>query len=335
MQKAMSLFLIWFSCSFAPIYAEVPFVKQKVVQVFINEMVKNYKFKKVDLIKIFAQVKFEPKVLYHLNKPLEIQPWYLYQRLFVTEWRVQYGVLFWNKYAEILKKVEKIYGVPSGIIVATIGVETKYGQRIGDYRVINALATIAFSNSPRANFFRQELKEFLLLMREQHDDPFKIMGSYAGAIGQPQFMPSSYRRYAIKFHKGNKIDLIHNEADVIASIANYYKQHGWVRKGKVASPAYMVGNRFWLLNNKQPLNKPLSVSQLIRFGVTSKNKSTTKIPLKMIELEGRFHKEYWLGFSNFDVIRRYNASDLYAMAVFQLSEYITELHQRLKKDYPA
>ena len=134
-----------------------------------------------------------------VRAPLEQRPWHTYQMLFVTEWRIRKGVEFWEKHEEVLSKVEKKYGVPASIIVATIGVETKYGLHTGEYPVIDALTNIAFSGSTRANFFKSELEEFLLLTREQHLDPLKVLGSYAGAIGQPQFMPSSYRHYAVPY----------------------------------------------------------------------------------------------------------------------------------------
>src|SRR6185295_2981427 len=150
-------------------------------------------------------VKIRPTVIKSIKAPLEQHPWYTYRKLFVTEWRIQQGIVFWNQYHDVLTTVEKKYGVPSSIIVATLGIETKYGQHTGEYPVIDALANIGFSNTPRAPFFRSELEEFLLLTREQKLNPLKVMGSYAGAIGQPQFMPSSYRRYAVSFQGHSKI----------------------------------------------------------------------------------------------------------------------------------
>ncbi len=247
----------------------------------------------------------------------------------MNEWRIEHGVEFWNKYAAVLKKAEEIYGVPAGIIVATIGVETRYGQRTGDYRVIDSLSNIAFSGSPRAGFFRQELEEFLLLTREQKLDPLKVMGSYAGAIGQPQFMPSSYRYYAINFSNSGKTDLMNNEVDVIGSIANYYSKHGWKTNEPVTVPAVVLGERYNYLTRLNHNNQAYWLNDLARYDIMPKyTVGRNDLKVKIIELQSRYSSEYWLGFRNFDVIKRYNPSDLYAMAVFQLSYYITALRER-------
>ena len=196
---------------------ETPFVDRPEVQEFIQKMVKKHKFKEKELVKLFDSVKVRPTVMKKVRSPLEQRPWHTYQMLFVTEWRIRKGVEFWEKHKDVLSKVEKKYGVPASIIVATIGVETKYGLHTGEYPVIDALTNIAFSGSTRSNFFKSELEEFLLLSREQHLDPLKVMGSYAGAIGQPQFMPSSYRHYAVSYRGHSKIDLSNNIDDIIAA----------------------------------------------------------------------------------------------------------------------
>lgn len=311
-------------------YADVNFVQRPDVQAFIQQMIKKHNFKKQQLITLFQAVKLRPQVIRHINKPLEKEPWHIYQMLFVSEWRIQHGVQFWNKHQSALTKAEQIYGVPASIIVATIGIETKYGQRTGGWRVIDALTNIGFSDSPRAAFFRKELEEFLLLTREQHLDPLKVMGSYAGAIGQPQFMPSSYRAYAVNFSKSGKIDLMHNEIDIIGSIANYYQKKGWTRNEPIATQAMILGDRYHYLLRKDKINQPLTIGELTRYGVVPKQKlNQDHLRVKVIELQSHYSKEYWLGFHNFDVIKRYNSSDLYAMAVYQLSNYITELRNRL------
>lgn len=311
-------------------YADPNFVLRHDVQEFIQKMVKKYGFKKPQLIALFNTVKIRPQVIRHINKPLEIEPWHTYQMLFVNEWRIEHGVKFWNKHASALQKAEETYGVPASIIVATIGIETKYGRKTGEYRVIDSLSNLAFSNSPRASYFRRELEQFLLLSREQHLDPLKVRGSYAGAIGQPQFMPSSYRYYAVNFSKSGKTDLMLNEVDVIGSIANYYHQFGWKQNAPVAVPALIIGNRYNYLMRKYKIKQPLTLYELSGYGVVPKIKiRQDDLKVKVIELQSHYSKEYWLGFHNFDVIKRYNASDLYAMAVFQLSNYISELRQRL------
>jgi membrane-bound lytic murein transglycosylase B len=328
MRKLFIITLILFCGLTQTAFADEAFVKRSDVQSYIQELVTKYHFNKAYLIDLFTQVKIRPQVIRHINKPLEKEPWRLYQMLFVNEWRIAHGVEFWKKYESTLEAAEKQFGVPASIIVATIGIETRYGQKTGDYRVMDSLSNLAFSTSPRANFFRKELTEFLLLSREQKLDPMKIMGSYAGAIGQPQFMPSSYRYYAVNFSGSGKTDLMNNEIDVIGSIANYYRLHGWTTDEPVAVQAVMIGNRYNYLT-KAP-SQTYTFNDLSRYGVVPKVKVThDDLRVKIIPLENRYSTEYWLGFRNFDVIKRYNQSDLYAMAVYQLSYYIKTLKGRL------
>lgn len=309
-------------------YADTAFVERPDVQDFIKKMVKKHHFKEKTLYTLFDQVKLRPQVISHINKPLEKESWDTYQVLFVNEWRIKHGVKFWNQYADVLKKAEQVYGVPASIIVATIGIETKYGQRTGDFRVIDSLSNLAFNHSARANFFRRELEEFLLLTREEKLNPLTVMGSYAGAIGQPQFMPSSYRYYAVNFSNSGKTDLMHNEIDVIGSVANYYKKHGWMSSMPIATPGMMIGSRYHYLKHK--INSPITIADLSKYGILFKQKvANENLKVKIIELQNHYNKEYWLGFHNFNVIKRYNASDLYAMAVFQLSNHISALRERL------
>jgi len=277
--------------------ANTDFAKRPAVKKFIHEMVVQHHFKAAALNKLFATVQERPSAIKHIKAPLEKQPWFIYRILFVTSGRVHGGIDFWKRNQKTLIKAEKKYRVPADIIVATIGIETKYGGNVGKYRVIDALTNIAFSDSPRAPFFKYELEEFLLLTREQHLDPYTIKGSYAGAMGQLQFMPDSYRRYATSFTNKKHVDLYRNEGDIIASVANYYHCHGW--------------------QSDQPIVKRIKHTDL------SKTKSRT------IELQNYFTKEYWETYPNFDVIKRYNTSDLYVMAVYQLSHQITDLKGKL------
>jgi membrane-bound lytic murein transglycosylase B len=314
-------------------FADSAFVNRPDVQNYIQEMVKKYKFDKNYLVNLFTQVKIRPQVIRHMKKPLEKEPWRLYQMLLVNEWRISHGVDFWRKYAKPLAEAEKRFGVPVSIIVATIGIETRYGQRIGDYRVMDSLTNLAFSNSPRANYFRKELTEFLLLSREQKFEPMKIMGSYAGAIGQPQFMPSSYRNYAVNFSGSGKTDLMHDQVDVIGSIANYYHLHGWSLGEPVAVQAVMIGDRYNGLTKYDKPSQTYSFADLSKYGIVPKvPMKHDNLRVKIIQLDNRYSTEYWLGFRNFDVIKRYNQSDLYAMAVYQLSYYINALKSRLDKE---
>lgn len=329
MTKKKCFILLLFLSFASQTFADSPFANRPDIQTFIIQMVKQHQFSKAYLIQIFNSVKLRPQVILHVKKPPEKKPWRTYQLLLVNEWRIQHGLAFWNKYAKPLAEAEKKFGVPAYIIVATIGVETKFGTRNGGFRVIDSLTSLAFSRSPRAAFFRQELEQFLLLTREQHLDPFTIKGSYAGAIGQPQFMPSSYRAYAINFSKSGKIDLIHDTVDVIGSVANYYQKHGWHPLEPITEQAAKIGSRYDYLAKKNKIPKLLSLDELATLGVLSKKKKPNEhLKVKVVELDSHFSKEYWLGYHNFDVIKRYNASDLYAMAVYQLGHYIKSLRER-------
>jgi membrane-bound lytic murein transglycosylase B len=252
-----------------------------------------------------------------LDKPHEgkATPWCAYRAIFLTPEKVKQGVKFWQKHAETLATVEQQYGVPAEIIVAIIGVETQYGKNKGSYRVIDALTNLAFDYPRRSKYFCGELEEYLLLTREQSLDPLEPVGSYAGAIGQPQFMPSSYRRYGIDFSGSHHADLCNNSADAIASVANYFKAHGW----KTGEPVAMRANEA----------RAQSSSAVYKEVLEPRDKRATKLPLERRRVLATFMifetdsaPQYWLGFHNFYVITRYNSSAYYAMAVYQLSQAI-------------
>jgi membrane-bound lytic murein transglycosylase B len=301
------------------------FANRPEVQKFINTMVKKHGFNKKQLVTLFSTIKIRPRIIQSV--PLEASPWYLYQMVFITESRIQEGVNFWNKNAVALARAEKTYGVPASIIVATIGVETKYGKEKGNYRVIDALSNIAFSSSPRAPFFKQELEEFLILTHEQNLNPLTIKGSYAGAIGQPQFMPSSYRHYAVNFSGNKRIDLSNNELDIIGSIANYYQKHGWQTNMPVAIPTATQASRYRFMLREKPMQF-MSRDELEEYGLFPATKIPAHQKIRIIELQGSHGSEYWVGLNNFEVIKRYNPSNLYAMAVYQLSYYINSLRDK-------
>jgi membrane-bound lytic murein transglycosylase B len=313
-------------------WANTSFTNRPDVQQFINTMVKRHGFKRAQLIALFNTVKIRPRIIQSVRVPLEARPWYVYQRIFITPANIRDGVIFWNRNASALARAEQIYGVPASIIVATIGVETKYGKDKGSYLVIDALANIAFSDSHRAGYFRQELEDFLLLSREQHLNPLEIRGSYAGAIGQPQFMPSSYRHFAINFSGNERIDLTNNELDIIGSIANYYQKHGWQTSMPVAIPTTAERSRYRFLLRDKP-SQWVSQDDLEEYGLFPTYKIPARQKIRIIELQGLEGNEYWIGLNNFEVIKRYNASNLYAMAVYQLSYYINTLRDKEKSQH--
>ena len=313
-------------------HAGADFTKRKDVQSFISQMVKKNHFNRASLTKLLSKAEYRATVVQSVKKPLEASPWRRYQRLFVNDTLIGDGVKFWKKHATALKKAEKIYGVPASIIVATLGVETKYGTHTGSYRVIDSLTSLGFSDSPRAPFFRRELEQFLLFTREQHLNPLKVTGSYAGAIGMPQFMPSSYRYYAASFTKKTAIDLMNDPNDAIASIANYYKEHGWTKNALVAVPATVNEKKYKKLPTPANSKAKTTLKTLEKYGVKPAYRiKDVKVNAKLITLTSEKSKEYWVGFHNFEVIRRYNPNDLYAMAVYQLSHYTQKAKDKKAK----
>jgi membrane-bound lytic murein transglycosylase B len=218
---------------------------------------------------------------------------------------------------------EKVYGVAPQIIVAIIGVETRYGGNTGKYAVLDALSTLAFDYPPRAKFFRGELEQYLLLAREEHIDLLNTKGSYAGAMGYGQFIPSSYQRYAVDFDQDGKRDLWDSPMDIIGSVANYLHVNGWTPGAKVADRASVTGNRFKGVIEKG-LKPEMTVKQLKSEGITPVKPLPADTLAALISLDQKSGPEYWLGLNNFYVITRYNHSPLYAMAVYQLSEEIRQ-----------
>jgi membrane-bound lytic murein transglycosylase B len=207
------------------------------IEKFIAYMAQTHGFSVRDLRVLFAKVQPSPDVTRAMAAPSTAKPWYEFKPLFVDQARIVGGVRFWNENGQILSQARADFGVPEGIIVALIGVETRYGRHTGGYRVLDTLTLLAFDWPSRRDFFRRELEQFLLLAREQGWDPLAIKGSFAGAMGVPQFMPGSYRRYAIDYNKDGQIDLWRNPADVIGSVANYLKEFGWKDGEPVVAPA--------------------------------------------------------------------------------------------------
>jgi len=243
-------------------WADTALSQRKDVNAFIDQMVKKHHFKKANLKKLFAQVKVRKKVLEYFNKPFESKPWSTYRRLFVDKKRIDNGVKFWDKHAKILARAQKKYGVDPSIIVATLGVETRYGTYTGGFRVIDSLASLGFTQSRRSSFFRKELEQFLLLTREQHLNPLEVTGSYAGAIGVPQFMPSSYRTYAVDYTNNGSANLMDNTDDIISSVANYYKRKGWKKDQPVAVPAKVDEKKFAKLKKTLKHKQNISIKTL-------------------------------------------------------------------------
>ncbi len=296
------------------------------VTTFIEQMTSKHGFDRTRLTDLLAGAKYRQDIIDAITRPAEAKPWHQYRPIFVTEERAQAGAAYWQANEELLKLAEDEFGVPAAIIVAIIGVETRYGGYTGKYRVLDALTTLAFGYPKRSAFFLQELEAFLLLTREEGLDPTAITGSYAGAMGKPQFISSSFRRYAIDFDRNGIRDLWQSDADVIGSVANYFVHHGWQRGQPISAPAVGVNGSH--THFVQAGMKPsLELGTLANAGISSPLSLDAATEASLIELDNGSGNEYWLGLNNFYVITRYNHSNLYAMAVYQLSEKIRTLHE--------
>ena len=299
-----------------------PFEDQQPIQQFIKEMVAEHQFDPGVLNKIFSQSRKYQSILDAISRPAEAKPWYEYKQIFVNRERVRGGVLFWNENAETIEKVASAYKIPPQILIAIVGVETRYGKHKGRYPVLDSLATLAFAYPPRAKFFRGELKHYLLMTREEKFDPLEQKGSYAGAMGIPQFISSSFRRYAVDFDQDGKRDLWENVADAIGSVGNYFKKHGWKEGQPIAHKVSVSGLKYRALINNQTLKPEHTPEQLRLAGVVLPDNLPPDLKGTLIELDSGDGPEYWAVWHNFYVISRYNHSALYSMAVFQLSNEI-------------
>ncbi len=291
------------------------------VEKFITQMVQQHQMDEAALRQMFSQLKSNDGVVKAINAPATSKPWYEFRNLFVTPTRTSGGVEFWNANADQLKRAREIYGVPEEIVVAIIGVESIYGKRTGSYRVVDALYTLAFEMPERASYFRGEFEQFLLLTSENGLDPLTVKGSFAGAIGMPQFMPTSYRRYAVDFDGDGKINLWENVPDIIGSVANYLHFFGWVANQPVVVPARLSGTDYKDIVEKG-FKPHLTLAQMLPKGVEPTDAMPADLVAGLFALDLEQGPDYWLAFNNFYVITRYNRSKNYAMAVYQLATAI-------------
>jgi len=288
------------------------------------ELVAEHGFDATALAKVFARAERQQSILDAISRPAEkSKAWHEYRDIFLTEKREARGIDFYYLHRHTLQRASREFGVPAEIIVAIMGVETFYGRITGSYRVIDALTTLAFDYPRRSAFFSRELKQFLILSREQGLDPLTLKGSYAGAMGFGQFMPSSYRSYAVDFDGDGKVDIWANPVDAIGSIANYFKRHGWQPGQPVTSAVQVVGSPpADLFNNG--LKPRLSVAEFTAAGITTASSLPGDALATAMQFEGKSGPEYWMGLHNFYVITRYNHSAMYAMSVYQLSQRILQ-----------
>jgi membrane-bound lytic murein transglycosylase B len=288
------------------------------VESFIAEMVEKHGLARAELRALMQQARVQRDILRAMSTQSTARPWRQYRPLYVNAQRIAGGAKFWALNAAPLARAEREFGVPAEIIVATIGVETVYGTYMGTHRVLDALTTLAFDFPRRAEFFRGELEQFLLLARDRVVDPLAIKGSYAGAMGIPQFMPSSYQRYAIDFDGDGRKNLWSNVADAIGSVANYYRSFGWQESRPIAVAAKVEGDGYAALAERG-IEASIDAATLKEAGVSALQ-DIGEEPVAMLVLEGDAGSEYWLGLNNFYVITRYNRSVNYAMSVFQLAQ---------------
>lgn len=295
-------------------------------QQFIDRMVNKHGFDRQQLQEILSQAKRLDSVLRLMDNQApttSVKPpsgpngaWLRYRKKFITPDNVQNGVVFWNQYEDALNRAWQVYGVPPEIIVGIIGVETRWGRVMGKTRILDALATLSFNYPRRAEYFSGELETFLLMARDEQDDPLNLKGSFAGAMGYGQFMPSSYKQYAVDFSGDGHINLW-DPVDAIGSVANYFKAHGWVKGDPVAVMAN--GQAPGLPNG---FKTKYSISQLAAAGLTPQQPLGNHQQASLLRLDVGTGYQYWYGLPNFYTITRYNHSTHYAMAVWQLGQAV-------------
>ncbi len=296
-------------------------------QEFMADMQAQHDFSADELERWFRAGEYQPRIIELISRPAEGKPWHAYRPIFVNAQRIDGGVKFWREHASALRRAEQQFGVPASIIIAIIGVETRYGGNTGGFRVFDALATLAFDYPKRAAFFRKELENYLVMSRDEAMDPLRLKGSYAGAMGLPQFMPSSYRAYAVDFDEDGRRNLFSDPTDAIGSVANYFVKHGWQPGAPVVIPATVRGHAWEDMLSKD-LKPQYTLNELKAAGVTALKPAPGASQAALLEYDAGEEPEYWLGLNNFYVITRYNRSPLYALAVYQLSEAIAAARQR-------
>ena len=308
------------------------YLKRTEVREFITQMEERHGFVRRELETLFRKAAFQPDIVRAITPPAQasVRSWQNYRAMFVNPQRIEAGLKFRERNAASLQRAADQFGVPAEIILAIIGVETVYGRNMGRYRVIDALSTLAFDYPRRADFFRSELEQFLLFTREAGIDVLGVRGSYAGAIGIPQFMPGSYRRFAIDFDGDGQANIIDSAADAIGSVANFLKGHGWEPGQPAAFPASVDGNA-WRKLADAGVKPTWRIAELHAHGITMADNPplwatmTPETLASVIELETPSQSaKVWVGLNNFYVITRYNRSSFYAIAILELASALRE-----------
>ncbi len=289
-------------------------------EAFIEEIAAKHAMDRAPLRRLFAQVKPLPSIVRAMNAPSTSRPWYEFRKNHVDAVHINGGAKFWLKHAATLARASVAFGVPEEIITATIGIETHYGGYTGNVRILDALATLAFDYPKRAEFFRDELEQFLLMGRETTLDLAALRGSYAGAMGMPQFLPSSYRKYAVDFDGDGNRNLWSSVPDVIGSVANYYKLHEWQQGAAIVVPARVDATPDVALTDDITPKTP--IGEFRKLGIQPVGEVSDDALAALLPLETETGMQYWFGLKNFYVITRYNRSTNYAMAVYEIAQGI-------------
>lgn len=295
---------------------------------FAARAASEYELNQEEIILLLQEARFKQSIVDAMSRPAEGKPWYDYRPIFITDKRINGGVKFWKENRELIEQASEQFGVDPQIIVAIIGVETLYGKITGSYRVLDALTTLSFyypdTGNDRSDFFSRELMQFMMLGKEEGLPLREVTGSYAGAMGLGQFMPSSYREYAVDLDGDGRRDLWSSMSDVIGSVANYLHRHGWQPGQPVTYPAVLVPDANLELVTRRDFKPKKTVAELAEAGFTSATPVNSDTPAVVTRLEEKDGDAYFITFKNFYVITRYNRSPLYAMAVFELSQAILE-----------
>ncbi len=322
MLNRFAFFILIFSTLSHSQAAGSPYSEQAQGKQFIQTMTGEYDYSRAQLERIFSHVRPNATILKKISKPAEkTMPWFKYRRIFSDRARITNGTLFYKKYEKVLDEAYDQYGVPPSIIVAILGVETRYGKVMGNDYVIEALSTIAFGYPKRSEFFTKELRAYLRMTKEEGIDPLSLKGSYAGAMGMAQFMPSSYLHYAVDYDKDGKRDLWNTPEDAIFSIAHYLSGNGWVREGLIADEAELTLPYSGGYNHK-PF---VTLASLKAQGIDTLHVlANPDEKVGLLQLQGEKAPLNFITFKNFSVITTYNTSPMYAMAVFELAKSIEE-----------
>jgi membrane-bound lytic murein transglycosylase B len=330
----------------APVQPSSGYERRAEVRAFIDALVHEHGFSRTTLTRWFRDVRYQPKILEAMERPIVAPPkWFEYAPQFLNPARIDGGVEFWQTHARALSRAEAEFGVPSEIIVAIIGVETYYGRNVGKYRVIDALTTLAFDYPRRASYFRDELREFLLLARDEKFSPLVPKGSFAGAFGVPQFMPHSFRQFAVDYDADGRIDLWDSGDDAVGSVANYLARHDWLRGQPIWSKAMIAPSQrdavFAKLDGGISERRPLAAWNADGVAAEHLPDPMSPEPVGLLALENPTDADgdaqsVWVVFPNFFVITRYNKSRLYAAAVVSLAEAIrSEYDATPDRDFDA